>query len=69
MSDFDIEAIQAEVRAMDFVRGTPADIAEWRVAHEKPTSQPLVEDMTPTPNKDSFFDLMLEEALPPSLIS
>ncbi|NJR80835.1 hypothetical protein HBH26_19900, partial [Sphingomonas sp. 36D10-4-7] len=30
MSDFDIEAIRAEVRAMDFTRGTPAEVAMWR---------------------------------------
>ncbi|MHB9308371.1 hypothetical protein ACW0S9_00485 [Fusobacterium polymorphum] len=69
MSDFDIEAIQAEVRAMDFVRGTPADIAEWRVAHENSRANLVIEDMIPTPNEDAFFDLMLEEAVPPPLIS
>jgi hypothetical protein len=26
MADFDIEAIRAQVRAMDFVRGTPAEV-------------------------------------------
>ncbi len=30
MADFDIEAIRAEVRAMDFTRGTPAEVAMWR---------------------------------------
>lgn len=37
MADFDIEAIRAEVRAMDFVRGTPADIAEWPRKTRAPT--------------------------------
>jgi hypothetical protein len=32
MSDFDIEAIRAEVRAMEFIRGTPEEVAEWREA-------------------------------------
>jgi hypothetical protein len=27
MSDFDIEAVRAQVRAMDFVHGSPAEIA------------------------------------------
>lgn len=30
MITFDIEAIRAEVRAMDFTRGTPAEVAMWR---------------------------------------
>ncbi|WP_349238515.1 hypothetical protein [Sphingomonas faeni] len=34
MADFDTEAIRAEVRAMTFVRGTPADIVEWGETHE-----------------------------------
>ena len=69
MTVFDIEAIRAEVRAMDFVRGTPADLAEWRMAHENSRHNLVIEDMIPTPNEDAFFDLMLEEAVPPPLIS
>ena len=34
MADFDIEAIRAQIRAMDFTRGTPAELVEWRMAHE-----------------------------------
>ena len=30
MSDFDIETIRRQVRAMDFVRGTPAEVAMWQ---------------------------------------
>jgi len=69
MADFDIEAIRAEVRAMDFVRGTPADIAEWRMAHEDSRHNHVIEDMIPTPNEDAFFAMMLDEAVPPPLVS
>jgi hypothetical protein len=34
MTDFDIEAIRAEVRAMHFTRGTPAEVAMWGSLHE-----------------------------------
>ncbi len=29
MSDFDIETIRRQVRAMNFVRGTPVEVAMW----------------------------------------
>lgn len=69
MADFDIEAIRAEVRAMEFVRGTPADIAEWRMAYEDSRHNHVIENMIPTPNEDAFFDMMLDEAVPPPLVS
>ncbi len=68
MADFDIEAIRAEVRAMDFVRGTPDELVEWRRAHEDSRHNLVIEDMIPTPNEDAFFAMMLEEAVPPDLI-
>ncbi|MBA4763817.1 hypothetical protein [Sphingomonas sp.] len=67
MADFDIEAIRAEVRAMDYRRGTPADISEWRMANEDSRHNLVIEDMIPTPNEDAFFEMMLDEAVPPEL--
>ena len=69
MTDFDIEAIRAEVRGMDFVRGTPAEVAEWRIAGEDSRANLVIEDIIPTPNEDMFFEMMLEEAVPPPLVS
>lgn len=67
MVDFDIEAIRTQVRAMEFVRGTPADIAGWRMAHEDSRHNHVIEDMIPTPDEDAFFVMTLEEAVPPEL--
>mgnify|MGYP006282785633 FL=1 len=67
MTDFDIEAIRAQVRAMDFVRGTPAEVAEWRIAAEDSRANLVIEDMIPTPNEDAFFEMMLVEGVPPEL--
>lgn len=67
MIEFDIEAIRAEVRAMDFVRGTPAELVEWRMAHEDSRHNHVIEDMIPTPNEDAFFEMMLVEGVPPEL--
>jgi hypothetical protein len=48
MADFNIEAIRAEVRAMDFVRGTRDDVAEWRIAYEDSRHNHVIENMIPT---------------------
>lgn len=69
MIHFDIEAIRAEIRAMDFVRGTPEQVAQWREHSEDSRADLVIEGMIPTENEDAFFELMLEEAVPPPLAS
>ncbi len=69
MGDFDIKAIRAEVRAMDFVRGTPSEVAMWREDVAESRANLVIEDMTPTPNEDAFFEMMLEEGVSPPLVS
>ena len=69
MSDFDIEAIRAEVRAMDFVRGSSAEIAMWREDMAESRANLVIEDMIPTPNEDAFFEMMLDEGVSPPLVS
>jgi hypothetical protein len=69
MSDFDIEAIRAEVRAMDFVRGSSAEVAMWREDMAESRANLVIEDMIPTPNEDAFFDMLLDEGVSPPLVS
>lgn len=69
MSDFDIEAVRAQVRAMDFLRGTPAEIAPWREDMAESRANLVIEDMIPTPNDDAFFDMLLDEGVSPPLVS
>ena len=69
MSDFDIEAIRREVRAMDFVRGTPAEVAMWHQDMKDARANLVIENMISTPNDDAFFEMMLDEGVPPPLIS
>ncbi|WP_333953341.1 hypothetical protein [Sphingomonas aerolata] len=64
MSDFDIETIRAQVRAMNFVRGTPAEIAMWHEDMADSRANLVIEDMIPTPNDDAFFAMMLDEGVP-----
>ena len=67
MSDFDIEAVRAEVRAMDFVRGTPLEVAMWREDMAESRANLVIEDMIPTPNDDAFFAMLLDEGVSPTL--
>ncbi|MEA1086413.1 hypothetical protein SFC76_19240 [Sphingomonas sp. CD22] len=69
MNDFDIEAIRGQVRAMDFVRGTPAEIAMWHEDMADSRANLVIEDMILTPNDDAFFAMMLDEGVPPPLVS
>ena len=69
MSDFDIEAIRRQVRAMDFARGTPAEVAMWRADMADSRANWVIENMIPTPNDDAFFAMMLDEGVPPPLVS
>lgn len=69
MSDFDIEAIRAEVRAMRFVRGTPAEIALWQEDMADSRANLVIEAMVPSANDDAFFAMMLDEGVPPPLVS
>lgn len=69
MIHFDIEAIRAEIRAMDFVRGTPAEVAQWREHDEDSRADLVIEGMIPEPDEDALFKLMMDEAVPPPLVS
>ena len=69
MITFDIEVIRTEVRAIDFTRGTPAEVAMWREDMADSRANVVIEDMIPTPNDDAFFEMMLVEAVPPPLVS
>lgn len=69
MVDFDVEAIRAEVRAMDFTRGTPAEVAQWREAHEDSIHNHYIEDIVFTPNELALFAMFLDEAVSPELCS
>nr|WP_181717945.1 hypothetical protein [Sphingomonas sp.]QJS06602.1 hypothetical protein [Sphingomonas sp.] len=69
MIEFDIEAVRAQVRAVDFMRGTPAEIALWREDMAESRANLVIEDMIPTPNEDALFGMMLDEGVPPPLVS
>jgi len=67
MIHFDIEAIRAAIRAMDFTRGTPAEVAQWREDNEDSIHNHFIEDIVFAPNELALFDMFLDEAVPPEL--
>jgi len=69
MAVIDVEALRAQVRAMNYARGTPAQIAQWREDDEDSRANLVIEGMTPTADEDAMFAMLRNEGVPPSLAS
>lgn len=67
MTRLDVEAIRAQVRALDFVAGTPAEMVMWRDDDAESRANLAIEGMALTPDEDALFDMLREEAVPPPL--
>lgn len=63
----DVEAIRRQVRAMDFVRGTSAEVAMWRGDDADSRANLAIESMDLTSDEDALFDMLRDEAVPPPL--
>ena len=69
MAVIDVEAVRAQVRAMDYVRGTPEEVAQWREDNEDSRANLVIEGMTPTLDEDALFAMLLDEGVPPTLVT
>ena len=67
MDRLNIEAIRAEVRALDFVRGSSADAEAWRDDDADARANLAIENMALEPDEDALFDMLRDEAVPPPL--
>ena len=67
MTGLNIEAIRAEVRALDYVRGSPADAAMWREDDEDSRANLAIEGMALSAEDDALFDMLRDECVPPPL--
>ena len=67
MAALDIEAIRSEIRTLEFERGTPADVAEWREADAESRANLAIEGMTLSGDDEALFDMLRDEAVPPPL--
>lgn len=72
MAVIDVEALRAQVRAMNYARGTPDEVAQWREDdedYEDSRANLVIEGMTPTADEDAMFAMLRDEGVPPSLAS
>ena len=67
MSKIDVEAIRQQVRAMDYVRGTPAEADMWREDDADSRANLAIEDMALETDEHALFDMLCDEAVPPPL--
>lgn len=67
MAVLNIEAIRWEVRALDFERGSPADVTEWREADAESRANLMIEGMTLSADDEALFGMLRDEAVPPPL--
>ena len=67
MALLDIEAIREQVRALDFVRGTPAEVAMWRDDDADSRANLAIEGMALETDEHLLFDMLRDEAVPPAL--
>ena len=69
MAEIDLDTLRERMRSMDFQRGTPEQIALWREDVADARANLVIEDMTPSDDEDAMFAMMLDEGVPPSLMS
>ena len=67
MITFDIEVIRTEVRAIDFTRGTPAEVAMWREDMADSRANLAIEGMALETDEHLLFNMLRDEAVPPAL--
>ena len=63
----DVEAVRAEVRALDYARGSSAEDAMWRDDDEDARANLAIEDMALSAEDDALFDMLRDERVPPPL--
>src|SRR3546814_9713313 len=61
-SMLDVDAIRAQVRALDFTRGTPADAAMRREDDADARANLAIEGMALDAGEHALFDMLREEA-------
>ena len=68
MAPIDIDTLRARIRAMDFERGTPQQVDQWREDFEDQRVNLAIEDMPLDVEDDALFAMMLDEGVPPSMM-
>ncbi|EZP70178.1 hypothetical protein BV97_05502 [Novosphingobium resinovorum] len=67
MTRLDVEGIRTQVRALNFTRGTPAEISMWRDDDADSRANLAIEGMALEGDEDALFDMLRDEGVPPPL--
>ncbi|MEI5689113.1 hypothetical protein [Sphingomonas kyungheensis] len=67
MTTVDLDTLRNEVRALDYVRGSPAEDAMWREDDADARANLAIEGMALSAEDDSLFDMLRDERVPPAL--
>ncbi|WP_343528486.1 hypothetical protein [Sphingomonas sp.] len=62
----DLDTLHREVRALDYVRGSPTQDVMWREDDEDARANLAIEGIPLTPEDDALFDMMRDERVPAS---
>lgn len=68
VAPINVEALRAQVQAMDHERGTPNEVAQWYEDMAESRANLAIEDMILSDDEDAMFAMMLDEGLPPALM-
>lgn len=68
MASIDIDTLRTRIRAMDFERGTPQQVDQWREDYEDQRVNLAIEDMPLDVEDDALFAMMLDEGVPPTMM-
>lgn len=63
----DLDELRREVRALDYMRGSPTDAAMWREDDEDSRANLAIEGMALSAEDDALFDMLRDERVPPPL--
>lgn len=67
MTRLNVKAIRTQVRALNFVRGTAAEMAMWREDDADSRANLAIRGMALDPQDEALFDMLRDEAVPPPL--
>lgn len=67
MTALALDAIRRQVRALDYVRGTPTEAAMWREDDADSRANLAIEGMALETDEHLLFDMLRDEAVPPPL--
>ena len=67
MMTIDLDTLRSEVRALDYVRGSPGEDAMWREDDEDARANLAIEGMALSAEDNLLFDMLRDERVPPAL--